>query len=42
MDMRKITANILSKANAFFTRVIYTPRPEKPPSHSEITAPTTE
>ena len=41
MEIRKITANILSKENAFLTRVIYTPNPPKPPSHSEITAPTT-
>ena len=41
-EMRKITANILSKAKAFFTRVMYTPRPPKPPSHSLMTAPTTE
>jgi hypothetical protein len=42
IDMKKITANILSKEYDFLTLVIYTPRPDKPPSHSAITAPTTE
>lgn len=37
-----MTANILSNENDFLTLVIYTPKPSKPPSHSEITAPTTE
>lgn len=39
-EMRKITANILSNEYALRTRVMYTPKPEKPPSHSAMTAPT--
>ena len=41
IEIRKITANILSYANDFFTRVMYTPNPANPPSHSAKTAPTT-
>ena len=32
----------MSKAYAFLTLVIYTPSPLNPPSHSDITPPTTE
>ena len=39
-EIKKITANILSNEYALRTRVMYTPRPENPPSHSAITAPT--
>ena len=40
--IKNITANILSYAYEFFARIIYTPSPLVPPSHSAITAPTNE
>ena len=40
-EIRNMTANILSKEYAFLTLVMYTPKPLKPPSHSEMTALTT-
>ncbi len=42
IEIKKMTANILSKEKDFLTLVIYTPKPLKPPSHSATTAPMME